>query len=283
MSSKSLYKSLRGQLPAYAQAFWDNKIDYFSAASKKKSFYYYGTSGAVAWILSRHLLKENKPLRNHIYDLLDTTNLNEQREIYQNLEPKLWGKFTSWIVKQPFLLTMMGVPRPQIRLMQQEYSNGVQGYIMEKLRHVLTEVLFKDNYFWRVYLTGTYTHDCCPNYLKEENFETLQTRCERIQCYNTTVNGFLKAHPDEYSHYILLDHQDWLAWHAPHILNEEWKLILQNSSPGCKVLMRSASPGIDFIPSLITQNLKFHDTLTKQLHTTDRVGTYASLHFAEVL
>ena len=52
---------------------------------------------------------------------------------------------------------MLGVPRPQIRLIQQQYPGGIIGYVSDKLRHVLTEVLIHDNYFWRAYLTGSYT------------------------------------------------------------------------------------------------------------------------------
>ena len=52
---------------------------------------------------------------------------------------------------------MLGVPRPQIRLIQQQYPGGLIGYVSAKLRHVLTEVLIHDNYFWRAYLTGSYT------------------------------------------------------------------------------------------------------------------------------
>ncbi|MCB1776948.1 MAG: BtaA family protein, partial [Candidatus Competibacteraceae bacterium] len=280
---RELYESVRSRLPAYAAAFWDRKIAYFDTTNRKKSFYYHGTCGAVAWLVSRQLLKSGRKLRDYLFDLLDARTLEEQRELYRKIEPALWGRFSTWLLRQPTALALLGVPRPQIRLIQQQYPGGVIGYISDKLRHVLTEVLIQDNYFWRAYLTGSYTERCCPNYLREENFAHLRAHLDRIHTYDTTVSGFLNDHPGEYSHFVLLDHQDWLAWHQPQALEEEWRLILANSRPGSRILLRSAGDDIDFLPDWTRQALRFFPALTEPLHSQDRVGTYGSLHFAEVL
>ncbi len=82
---------------------------------------------------------------------------------------------------------------------------------------------------------------------------------------------------------MLLDHQDWLAWHDPKALREEWELIFANSRRGTKILMRSAGMKLDFIPEDIRARLRFFPELTDPLHKLDRVGTYGSLSFAEVV
>ncbi len=279
---REIYFSLRKRLPPYTRNFWDDKIQYFDRAGKKQSFYYHGTSGAIAWILTRYLLSFGT--KSHfIFDLLDAQTLDEQKEIYQKIEPILWHKFSSWLVKQPMTLAMLGVPRPQIRLIKEQYKGGILAYVSNKLKHVWTEVLIRDNYFWRVYLMGSYTRDCCPNYLKEENFEILHSNIDRVYTYNSTISDFLKNNPGSYSHFVLLDHQDWLAWHHPEALQEEWRLIFENSRPGSKILMRSASNDVCFIPEAVRSSLRFFPDLTEALHRQDRVGTYGSLHLAEVL
>ncbi len=280
---RGIYQTIRSRLPTFAQTFWDEKIAYFDSTSRKKSFYYYGTSGAIAWILSRYLLSANRNLRSRLLDLLDARTLADQREIYQQIEPVLWGHFTSWLVKQPMTMAMLGVPRPQIQLISTQYPGGMVGYVSSKLRHVLTEVLIHDNYFWRVYLTGSYTTDCCPNYLKPENFAQLHSNVGRAHTHNATVSHFLREHPGQYSHFVLLDHQDWLAWHKPEALHEEWELILANSRPGSKIMLRSASPELNFLPEMVKSAVRFFPELTGALHAQDRVGTYGSLHLAEVL
>ncbi len=279
---RELYRALRPQLPDYAAAFWDKKIAYFDPASRKRSFYYHGTCGAVAWLVSRQLLKSGRKLRTYLFDLLDAETLSDQRALYAKVEPALWGPFSAWLLRQPTALAMLGVPRPQIRLIQECHPGGIIGYISHRLRHVLTEVPIHDNYFWRAYLTGSYTERCKPNYLRQENFTQLCARISRIHAHNATISAFLSARPDAYSHFVLLDHQDWLAWHRPQALEEEWRLILANSRPGSRILLRSASHNADFLPTWVRTALHFFPNITEPLHQQDRVGTYGSLHFAEV-
>lgn len=278
---RRVYLKIRSLLSKQAVDFWDSKIHYFDAKSIKKSFYYYGTSGLFAWSMTRYLMK-NPHIRNELLNLLDAQTLDEQQVIYTRLEPMLWGPFISWLIRQPFTLSLLGVPRPQIRLITEQYAGGMRGYLGDKINHVCTSVLIHDNYFWRVYLTGSYTETCCPNYLKRDHFAQLRETVNRVKVHNATVTNFLKNNPGKYTHFILLDHQDWLAQHDPHALEEEWQLILNNSQPGSKILMRSAATQLDFIPESAKASLQFFPELTDRLHLRDRVGTYGSLHFAEV-
>lgn len=278
---EDVYTDVKPVLNPLTSKFWDSKIVYFDNNSKKQSFYYYGTSGLFAWLLSRYLLK-NRRLRNELLNLLDAQSLEDQKVIYERIEPLMWGRFISWLVRQPLTLTMVGVPRPQIRLINEQYPGGVQGFLSDKIKHVATDVLIQDNYFWRVYLTGSYTATCCPNYLKRDNFDLLRANAKRVHVHNATMSNFLRDNPGQYSHFVLLDHQDWLAQHDPEGLEEEWQLILKNSRPGSKILMRSAATEINFLPEQIKSSLRFFPELTESLHQQDRVGTYGSLHFAEV-
>ena len=279
---RDIYADVKQYLTEEDCEFWDKKIDYFDQNSKKKSFYYYGTSGLLAWIITAYL-RRNRQLRTELFNIFDAKDLEQQKEIYARIEPLLWGRFMTWLVRQPFVLTLAGVPRPQIRLIDSQYPGGVGGFISDKLRHVFTEILAHDNYFWHVYITGSYSSHCCPNYLKAENFDTLRRKVDHVKTYNNTVTGYLRENPGKYSHFILLDHQDWLAQHDPLALAEEWQMILDNSQAGSKILMRSAATEINFLPDFVKQSLRFFPEQTRSLHVTDRVGTYGSLHFAEVL
>ncbi len=280
--AQKIYQTVRDQLSEAAQKFWDKKLRYFERRGRKTSFYYHGSSGTIAWILTRYFFRSKKGLKEKLFALADAKNLDEQRAIYNQIEPELWGRFSSWLVKQPAALAMLGVPRPQIRLVNERYPGGMAEFVNRQLRHVLTELPIQDNYFWRVYLTGHYTPDCCPNYLKEENWPLLKANADKVHLHTQTITQFLQQNPDQYTHFILLDHQDWLAWHDPKALAEEWDAILQNASPKAKVLLRSAGENIDFLPENVKQAIDFIDEPTQNLHLTDRVGTYASLHFGQV-
>lgn len=279
---QTVYRRLREQLAAATRQFWDRQIGMFAPDSLKKSFYYHGTSGIAAWIMVKALFQARPQLRRLAERLLDSLSLREQKEIYSHLEPEIWGRISSWLVRQPTLMAFLGVPRAQIALIEKSHPRGLEGYVKDKLRHVMTEVPIYDNYFWRVYLTGHYTTDCCPEYLRERNRLMLQCWSDRISTHTMSIAEFLRLHPGSYSHFILLDHQDWLAWNDTAALRQEWDLILENSRPGTRILLRSAALELDFIPAEIRQRLRFHPELTRILHRQDRVGTYGSLHLAEV-
>lgn len=274
-------KHLRGFLSNYAQKFWDKKIKYFEKDALKDSFYFYGTSGNFAWILAKYL-KTHRKLRNNVHHLVNATTLEEQQEIYAEVEPYVWNFFTRWLMKRHLTMALLGVPRAQRQLIVNEYPEGLLGFLRNSLNHVFAEIPLQDNYFWRAYLTGSYTEECSPDYLKKENFSFLQKHLDRIHIHTSTVADFLEKHPAQYSHFVLLDHQDWLAWNNPTELEREWNLILNNSKKGTKILLRSAALNLNFLPAFVKERVDFDEALAKQQHKLDRVGTYASMHLGTV-
>ena len=129
-----------------------------------------------------------------------------------------------------------------------------------------------------MYITGSYTPRCCPEYLKKENFVPLADRSDRITLHTATLSEFLRQNPGSYTHFVLLDHQDWMANTNPGELRREWQLILDNAAPGAKILFRSACQNADFLPDLVRDKITFQPHLTGKLHRSDRVGTYGSTH-----
>jgi S-adenosylmethionine-diacylglycerol 3-amino-3-carboxypropyl transferase len=278
---REIYAAVREGLPAWAQGYWDDKIGYFNPGGMRKSFYWRGAAGDFAW-LCHQLLVGVKSLGRPVQAMLGSTTLDEQRRLYDQIEPHIFRRGFAWLWRQPAAMALVGVPTPQIRLIEAGYPGGLVEYLQERFKQVFTMVPFQDNYFWRVYLTGSYTSDCRPEYLAPENFGTIRERVGRVKVHNTTITGFLRENPGEYSHFILLDHQDWLAWHDTGLLLEEWGEIFRNSLPGAKILLRSAGRDLGFLPGRVTDKLRFFPERTRPLHARDRVGTYGSLHLAEV-
>lgn len=264
-------------LPAYAQEFWDRNIVHFT----KKSFYFFGTSGTFAWIFNQYINSRPK-LRRMISQLLEAKDLEEQKALYDKIEPKIITHIIKWLMNRHLTLTLLGVPRAQRKLIVDEYPGKVAGFAADCLRQVFTELPTSDNYFWRLYLTGKYTPTCCPNYLVQENFDTFKNSVDSLKLHTTTISSFLRENPAKYSHYILLDHQDWLAAHDVEALIEEWNLILKNSKKGTKILLRSAAIHVDFFPDFVKEAVDFDTELTGALHKKDRVGTYGSVYLMTV-
>jgi len=269
-------KELRNRLPVFAQEYWDKNISYFDGKGARNSFYYHGTSGWLAWSATK-LIRTSKSLQEQIEWLFSAESLEQQTQIYNQIESKILNPIVGWILNRHLTMSLAGVPRSQRLMVKEKYERGVWDYVSECLRQVFTQLPIHDNYFWRVYLKGNYAADCCPEYLKKANFASLQSRASTVSTYTTTISQFLKDHPAAYSHYVLLNHQDWLAANNQPALIEEWQLILQNSRPGTKILLRSASAVNDFIPAFVKDQVDFSSEEAVLEHQKDRVGTYANV------
>lgn len=272
---------LRPTLSKDAQSYWDKYIKYFQGKGLRKSFYYRGTSGLLAYSITK-LLKARKKIRQNLSALFQASSIEEQQQYFVYLEQTFFHPITKLLLNNHYTMTLAGVPKNQQQLIQQTYADGIAEYIRDCFKQTFSTLDISENYFYRVYVDGSYSKDCCPSYLRQHNFDLLSNRATRINTYTTTISDFLIQHPGAYSHFILLDHQDWLAANEPAALIQEWELILKNSQPGTKILLRSAAKEINFFPDFIQDRIKFEKTATESVHKLDRVGTYASVYLGIV-
>ncbi|MEO1515366.1 MAG: BtaA family protein [Bacteroidota bacterium] len=280
---KTYYQSeLRQLLPTYAQEYWDKHLHYFNGKGLRKSFYFRGTSGLLAWFCGRYL-KLRKKLHRSVEDFFESVSLEQQSQLYQQIDQQLFSsRFLVWAMNRHVVMSLAGVPKSQQQLFIDKYEDGTHGFVKDCMNHVFTTLPASENYFWQLYFQGYYTKDCCPEYLERDNYSSLQQNIDRVQTYTTTITEFLKQHPKAYSHFVLLDHQDWLAENDREALREEWEIILKNSRKGSKILLRSAAEEIDFFPDFVLERVKFEKEKTQLVHQKDRVGTYASTYFGIV-
>lgn len=280
--ANELYQdTLRQNLSDSSRQYWDDNMDFFNGRGIRKSFYHYSTSGTFAWMANQYL-KVRRSVYDQVQQLFSAISMEEQVRLYYQVESKVLNPLTEFFINRHLTLCLVGVPRSQQQLFVEKYDKGAMGFIQECLRKVFTELPIQDNYFYRLYLNGSYSRDCCPSYLEENNFAVLRDRSEHIRTHTNTISGFLETNPNPYSHYVLLDHQDWLAANNRPALEQEWRLILQNSKPGTRILLRSAAHEIDFFPDFVHQHVQFEQEETARTHKEDRVGTYASVYLGIV-
>ncbi|MBL7797288.1 MAG: BtaA family protein [Saprospiraceae bacterium] len=274
--------SLREHLPeGFSRNWWSRNLHVFSGRGMRRSFYWHGTSGTVAWMIRQWLHMQPEVLRL-AERLFAAQNLAEQTIWYEKFEPKFLNPFLQWALQQHFLQSMLGVPKSQQALAADHFDDGMAGYFRHCLRQVFLELPLRDNYFWNLYFFGRYTPECCPNYLLPENFSTLKSHTTRLHTHTASLSDFLRNNPGAYTHFVLLDHQDWLAAHLRPALEEEWRLILENATPGARILMRSASFNLDFVPPFVHQRVRFDTEAAARMHRLDRVGTYASTWIGQI-
>ena len=290
---KGLYHSkLRAGLSLGAQRYWDKRIKkYFD--SKRKSFFFCGTSGAFARFINSYIDRK-KEFRGYVYELLSAKTLEEQHELWFNkIKPKLWTKFIRFVVGRDTTMSMLGVPRAQLKQIETQYDGGLVKYVEDCLDSVFGTLPIQDNYFWRVYATGGYTRTCCPEYLEEKNFDALKGGLvDRISTYSDTVEGFLRKNDVKISRFVLLDHMDWLSCHLYDGLVSEWDAILHRADAKTRILWRSGGLRTEYIDGVpvefegrktnLGEILEMNTDLAAELHKKDRVHTYGSFYIADL-
>ncbi len=282
---------LRNDLPDWSQQFWDKKIKWFD--NPRKSFYYRGTSGAFARMIKiyNERIVRVKPQLN---ELLNADSVQQQREIYDNqLREKFWTGLMKFTMNRDTTMSMLGVPKAQRRQIENQYPGGLVKFIQDCMESVFADLPMKDNYFWRVYMTGQYTPECCPEYLKPDNVQRLKDGLlDNVSTHTDSVQGFLEKHDGKVSKFILLDHMDWLSDHFFPLLESEWQAIVDKAADNTRLIWRSGGLRTDFIDDVevtldgevqkIAPRLNYNKTLADELHVVDRVHTYGSFYIADL-
>lgn len=279
---------LRRHLSPFATSYWDRRISWFCQDDPRDSFYFFGLSGVFARVF-RGYLRLRPRLRQAIAELLATTDIETQRDIYdRRIDPLMWSRAMNWALSRQITMSMLGVPHPQTREVKMAHSDGVAGFIREAIRYVFRTLPVSQNYFWRLYLQGHYTRECCPEYLKEENFASLKSNgVFNIEPHTCTVTEFLKQTNESISRFVLLDHMDWMSSHAPQALAEEWQHIFARMAPDTRLIFRSAHADPAYLNDLavpgagrLAERLSYDTELATRLNQEDRVHTYAGFHIA---
>ncbi|MDR1960058.1 MAG: BtaA family protein [Planctomycetaceae bacterium] len=288
-----LYRTkLRHGLPREAQRYWDKRIKKFFAG-KRRSFYFCGTSGAFARWFNIYIDRIAK-FRTSVNNILNAKTVEEQKEIwYGKIRDRLWSRLIKYAMDRDSTLSLLGVPRAQRMQIEKQYEGGIVKFIQDCLDAVFAELPISDNYFWRVYSTGSYTPACCPEYLEEKNFYALKEGLvDKITVATDTVEGFLRKNEVKISKFVLLDHMDWLSDKHYNWLVSEWDAILDRAAEKTQILWRSGGLRTEYIDTVpVKKNgqefmlgdlLTYHTEEAAALHEKCRVHTYGSFYIADL-
>jgi S-adenosylmethionine-diacylglycerol 3-amino-3-carboxypropyl transferase len=291
-TSQMYHDAIRPLLPTGARLFWDGHLGYFGGKGWRDSFYYRGTFGLLARLQLANA-QQLLGLRRAIHMLLEAPDIHLQEEIYRaEVRDRLWTPLTNWLCSRQVLLSLIGIPWEQRRLIN-EYPGGILQFSRDIVEAVFTRLPLKTNYFWRVYLQGHYDPDCCPEYLRPENYARLRGELlERLTIDTLSVTDFLERAGPAISKFVLLDHMDWMNAHDRRGLAAEWTALLARARPGARVIFRSAGLHVSYLDMLsvsyrgrqvmLGDLLRFDRAKAGELHEQDRVHMYGSFHIAHL-
>lgn len=272
---------IRNNLDPVTRDYWEAKtpfrgrqINYF-----KVGLYRYG-------LLGRFIRFYNFMAGIYGHDMskiLKCSTIEEQNEIFTSQISPLFDK---WLVRRlcniPITLYGLGIPPAQYDFLLKEANGDMAALLKDRLRKLACNFPSNDNYFaWQAFGMGydTVNRNAVPDYLKEENYETLKANSEKASVNQTTLHEWVGRQPDKsVDRYVLLDAQDWMN---KDVLNALWKDINRTAKPGARVICRAAgenSPVNSFLDPDLFDKWTYDADKSKALSAKDRSSIYGSFH-----
>lgn len=264
---KEDYEKIRIYLTESSKTYWDKNIHYF--AGNRRSFYYHGASGLIAFYIQK-LLKRDKKLGNEITNILTNKSNN-----FDYIENKIWNHSIIKFLSLPYIHNLFGVPNSQMSLSSvKEISQNIR----ISLKNHFEMYPDTNNYFWHLYFFGFYTPKYCPNYLKEENFKIISNNIVNLNLVDKPLIQVLDL--DEFNIINLLDHQDWHLSKNSEYLNNLWDKI-NSIKVSKKIMFRTVSSNKSIFDKYLQGNYKLSSYSNKDLKYINRVATYFYAHIAK--
>lgn len=287
-------------LSSHAYQFWRLNTHCWD-----RNFYFRGYSG--------HALRLAKTLfqlagvNKWAQRMCEAPTLEQQQSIWaKHLRRILINKtFINLVLSNPaFLWNALGVPINQYNCFRNEGVTAGQ-FAADTLDPVVNHTLLKDdNYHYHLCLTGRYTHDSCPLYLKREGFESLKEKAaqalDAFRLHTDSIVHVLRGLADSsLTHAILMDHMDWFDPIAPQVpapslkasrddantsisdLDREIRELSRVIAPGGAVFWRSAAKEPWYRQRFEKMGFRVQPIhIRKDEKAIDRVNMYASFYKA---
>jgi len=158
-------------------------------------------------------------------------------------------------------------------------------YVAATFDPIVQRSLIKDdNYFYLLCLTGQYTPECCPDYLKPAVINNLKSSCalEAFRLHTDTVEQVLgRLAAQTLTKAILMDHMDWMDWDGVEVRKEIVALKMA-MKPGGQVMFRSAAKNPWYVRIYEEEGFRCSPISVRNNSSIDRINMYASTWIAKL-
>ena len=216
-----LYEKIRPLIPEQEQHYWDNK----------KTDINHGIIHCGRYERYMHLLKNVTDLligRKVINELFQAKTHEERVQLYE----KKWDNFRWRLLCRIFLsrtLASLLFDKAFYKYLDQGFS--FDQYYRSVAKNAVTVIPLKENYFLAYILFGNYFKDNYPAYLKEENYELIKTRLDRIETVTSGCLDYFKSlSPDSISKFNFTNIFEWMSLDEFDSLLKETIRIAQNGA-----------------------------------------------------
>jgi S-adenosylmethionine-diacylglycerol 3-amino-3-carboxypropyl transferase len=183
-----LYQFVRCDLTGEAREYWDQQD-----AKIRDGIIHCGRYENYMRLLRRWV--QRLIGRSTIQDLFAAESLAERRKIYHDRwENTCWRILTRILLSRAAMTLLFD--KVFFKYLGRSFSFGE--HFAQKVKHALTELPMKENYFLSYILLGRYfSEDHLPPYLRRENFVTVRDRVDRVQVVTDSCEHYFAGLPDD--------------------------------------------------------------------------------------
>lgn len=287
-NKENYQKYIASDLDADTKKFWESnsiigkithrkRINFF----KKGGLYEHSRNGYFLRVFSKFSrLMGCKP-----DELIKAKTREEQEQLYaEYLEPFFNSFFIKAIGKLPITLFGLGIPPQQYDEMKKDFDEegNILDVYRERAKKLAVEYPIYENYFaWQAFARkyDTENRQAIPEYLKEENYETLKANANKIKTKIGLVTEEIKQNDfNTFNRFVLLDAQDWMN---AETMTDLWQTISEKSESGSRIIFRTAgnsSPLEKNLPKDLIDKFEYKEDFSKELFKQDRASIYGGFH-----
>ena len=279
---KAFDNFLSHQLDAETRRYWEKHIPLHGRRINMfaRNLYRYGLLGRFIGVLHAVARLHGKRLEG----VLTARTAEEQRAHFEStIAPLFDYKSIRFLSRTPVSLYALGIPPAQYDELVAASNGNPASVLRSRVEKLACDFPVAGNYFaWQAFGRGydVKNRKAVPAYLREDVYDAIRTRTNRVEVHHASLIDFLKTQPAGSLHrYVLLDAQDWMT---PEVLAQLWGEINRTSDPSdARVIFRTAGEASPLPRKLSAGLLAPWDYLeepSRAFHARDRSSIYGGFH-----
>ena len=258
------YARLRPDLPDWARAVWDAQSEAIAGG-----VIHAGKFERYLRLFRRRVLPLVHP-RRRIEALVAQTSLEAQERFYRDeWDTRRW-RLVFRLFFSRFVMGRMG--------RDPAFFDHVEGTVGERIlarsRHALTAIPVGTNPYLVYIMTGNYSPEALPRYLRAEHFEPIRSRLDRLRLERAPAQDV----PGPFDGFNLSDIFEYMA---PDEHERVYAALVESAAPGARLAYWNmlAPRGV---PPALAGRVRSLDDEARDLHRRDRAWFYQAFHVDEV-
>ena len=245
-----------------------------------RNLYRYGLLGRFIGILHAVARLHGKSLT----PIVNARDIAEQRVHFdRTIAPLFDYKSIKFLSKTPVSLYALGIPPAQYDELVAAGNGDAASVLRARVEKLACDFPIRENYFaWQAFARGydTTNRTAVPAYLREDTYNVIRARTNRVTVHHTSMTDYLKTQPAQSLHrYVLLDAQDWMT---PAVITDLWREIDRTAdSRDARVIFRTAgeeSPLPRKLPAELLAAWDYLEPESRSFHARDRSSIYGGFH-----